>query len=135
MRYSLKHRQALAEKAKTFEADPIPWDLSAELALMRTLLQDYLDRFQDGITMPAEDIERIFGMLETISRLVERVAKIINSTALTMAEVKYLQARIVDLLNTYVPDPDQRAKFVAELESSIGVRERGQPASYIDADR
>ena len=88
---------------------------------MRALLQEYLDRFGDGDRLPYDDIARIFNMVEAISRLVERIAKVLATTALTQAEVQYLQARIVDLLSTYVPDPSKRAEFVAELAASFGV--------------
>ena len=119
-RYSLAHRKSLADKAQVFLNDQTPADLSGELALMRALLQEYLDRYGDGVSLPADEIERIFGMVETISRLVERITKILASTALTAAEVQYLQARIADLLMKYVPDDRKRNQFILELQGSIG---------------
>jgi hypothetical protein len=121
-RYSLKHRKALEEKQAQFLADPAPADLTGELALMRALLQDYLERYGDGTSLPASEIDRIFGMIREISQLVERIAKILNSTALTQAEVIYLQARIADLLTRYVTDPNDRQSFMAELSAPIDVR-------------
>ena len=118
-RYSIK-RQELAAKAQRFTNDTAPGDLTGELTLMRALLQDYLDRFDDKSRLPFDDIERIFGMMEAIGRLVERIAKILNTTALTQAEVKYLQIRIAELLTTYVPDADRREQFMAELAAAIG---------------
>lgn len=47
-RYSVAHRQALADKMAAFLADPRPGDLTAELALLWALLQDYLDRYPTG---------------------------------------------------------------------------------------
>ena len=131
-RYSIK-RAELARRAAEFQADPIPGDLTGELVLMRALLQEYLDRFGDSDRLPYDDIARIFSMVEAISRLVERIAKILAATALTQAEVQYLQARIVDLLSTYVPDPSKRAEFAAELASSFGVRGDVGTAHFIDA--
>ena len=130
-RYSIK-RTELARKAQTFNNDAALGDLTGELALMRALLQDYLDRFEDGIPLPLEDIERIFGMIEAIGRLVERIAKILAATALTQAEVQYLQARIADLLNIYVPDAASRTKFLSELAESIEGNTRHSQAVYID---
>lgn len=131
-RYSLSHRKALADKAQAFLNDPTPADLSGELALMRALLQEYLDRYGDGTHLPVLEIERIFGMIEAISRLVERIAKILTSTALTAAEVQYLQVRIADLLTKYVTDDDKRQQFLDELSQSIGGSAR-HPAPYQDA--
>ena len=131
-RYSIK-RAELAKRAAQFQADPTPGDLTGELALMRALLQEYLDRFGDNDRLPYDDIARIFSMVEAISRLVERIAKILAATALTQAEVQYLQARIVDLLSTYVPDPNKRAEFLDALSASIGVRAGDASAGFIDA--
>jgi hypothetical protein len=133
-RYSIK-RAELARKATEFQQDSNPGDLTGELALMRALLQEYLDRFDDTARLPYDDIARIFSMTEAISRLVERIAKILTATALTQAEVQYLQARIVDLLSTYVPDPNKRAEFMDALSATIGVRGGHETAGYIDAER
>lgn len=121
-RYSLKHRKALAEKQERFLSEENPGDLTGELALMRALLQEYLDRYDDDTSLPAQEIERIFSMIEAISRIVERIAKILNSTSLTQAEVTYLQVRIADLLERYVANPDDRQLFMAELSAPIDVR-------------
>lgn len=117
-RYSLKHRAALEAKAQVFLSDPSPGDLTGELALMRTLLQDYLDRFPDNIPMSLDDIQGIYGMLDNIGKTVERIAKILNQTALTQAEVQLLQARLTDLALKYV-DASRRDDFFAELSNSF----------------
>ena len=131
-RYSIK-RTELAHKAQRFVNDDAPGDLTGELALMRALLQEYLDRYDDNSRLPLDDIERIFGMIEAISRLVERIAKILTAKALTQAEVQYLQARIADLLTSYVPDPNHRAEFLRALAESIGSSAGYRDAGYIDA--
>ena len=119
-RYSLAHRATLAGKVQQFLDDPRPGDLTAELALMRALLQDYLDRYPDGKDLTITEIGHVVGMVEAISRLVERIARIMNQTALTAVEVSLLQARIVDLLVKYVPDPAQRLAFLDELAAVVG---------------
>jgi hypothetical protein len=132
-RYSLKHRKSLHDKAQAFLSDPAPYDLTAELVLMRALLQDYLERFSDDMgNMPADEISRVFGLVETITKLVERISKIANETALTQSEVQFLQVRIVDLLIKYVPDPDSREQFIADLADSFGGIRR-QPAIDVSA--
>lgn len=124
-RYSLAHHDALAEKVDHFLSDPRPGELIDELALMRALLQSYLERFTGEIE--AEDIGRVFGMVEAISRLVERVARIFNQTALTQVEVQLLEARIVDLVLRYV-EPDRQIAFLDELRSSLGSSRRDEGA-------
>ena len=123
-RYSLAHRQSLAQKQAQFLADPNPADLSSELALMRALLQDYLERYAGQ--MPAEEITRTFGMIEAISKLVERVSKMVNETALTQAELGILQETFIDVLCQYVPDPTKQLEAVGELESRLAGGSRHQ---------
>lgn len=120
-RYSVKHRAKLAEKYRAFLEDPEPGNLLNELAMMRALFQDYLSRFDDGVPLPADDIERLYAMLDTIGKLVERISRILNSTALTAAEVQYLQARLADLITQYV-EVDKRERFLDELQRVVEVR-------------
>lgn len=118
-RYSLRHRASLEEKATAFLSDSAPGDLTGELALMRALLQDYLERFPDTAPLSLENIQHIYEMLESIGRTVERIARILNQTALTQAEVQFLKARLVDLAVKYV-DNSRRDAFFAELSAAFG---------------
>lgn len=120
-RYSVSHRQSLAEKVRDFIEDPEPANLMSELALMRALLQDYLDRFPDGINLTVKSIGHVYSMVDDISKLVERINRILTQTALTMAEVQYLQARLADLVVKYISDDEQRSAFWDEYRASITV--------------
>lgn len=134
-RYSIAHRQSLQTKMQQFLADPNPGDLLGELALMRSLLQDFLDRYEDPVPMGTDAHQHIINLVETIGRLVDRAARIRNATALTNAEVAYLIAVMQSAVTKYIDDPDKRAAFVAELRSAIGLsgQPRREPA-YIDAE-
>lgn len=129
-RYSLFHRQSLAEKAQRFLSDDNPSSLIEELALTRALLQEYLDRFPEGQILPYQDIERILAMVETIGRMVERISRILNATTLTQAEVMYLQKRFADLMVRYIEDSSQRTAFLADFRASLGIREFPSIGSY-----
>ena len=120
-RYSLKHRASLADKAQEFMDDPEPGNLLSELALMRALMQDYLDRFPEGVTLPAADVFRLLAMIHSLSKLVERISRILNQTALTQAEVQFLQGRLADIIVTFIDDPDKRIECLDEIEASFGV--------------
>jgi hypothetical protein len=119
-RYSLVHRESLAAKHALFLGDPAPDDLSHELALTRALLQDYLDRFMEGTPMTADESKYALEMIDAVSKLVERISRIQNATALTQAEVRYLVVRMADLLREYIDDPDRRAEFMGKLTAAIG---------------
>jgi hypothetical protein len=129
-RYSVTHRASLAAKHQRFLEDPRPHDLTDELALMRALLQDYLDRYVDGVSLPALEIERFFGMLETVSRLVERISRIFNETALTQAEVRLLEVGVVDIITRYVNDPVQRLALADDLAQAFGAGRRDTQQAY-----
>lgn len=118
-RYSVKHRAALAAKVANFEAAPVD-DLSQELAMLRALTDEYLSRFEDGVKLGAGDISILRDLLESVGRMVERIAKIRNSTALTAAEVTVLKTQIADWIIKYVPD-DRRAAAIDELRRSVGI--------------
>jgi hypothetical protein len=132
-RYSIK-RQELARKAQEFANDTAPGDLTGELVLMRALLQDYLDRFEDGTRLPFDDIGRIFGMVEAIGRLVERIAKILAATALTQNEVQQFKQAFLAELPKYVPDPDKRLEFIATIAAALGFNVEPPPRGYIDVE-
>lgn len=124
-RYSLKHRQALQEKVSEFLNDERPGDLMSELALMRGLLQDYLERFQESIPLKYENTQHVFDMIESISRTVERISRMLNQTALTVADLQFIERRLPDLLIKYIDDPNKRLEFLAEFQRDVGsVRER-----------
>lgn len=87
---------------------------------MRALLQDYLDRYADGTTLPASEIDRIFGMVEAISRIVERIAKILNSTALTQADLLQLQSQLAVWVSEIIDDPKRRTYAMGRLAEIMG---------------
>lgn len=119
-RYSVKHREKLAENIHKFLNDPSPGDLTAELALNRALLQDFIDKFPDGVRMTAKEIDVIFAMTDAIGRTVERISRILNQTALTQADLSYLRAVLSDLLIRYIDDPEKRIRFLGELREAFG---------------
>jgi hypothetical protein len=136
-RYSLAHRAKLAEKAQEFIDDPEPGNLASELALMRALLQEYLERWVTGTNPGEKQIVGIMGMVEAIGRMVERIAKIESLTALTQAEVRLLQARFADIISRYIDDPRKRLQLVDELEADPvlygrAARERHERATTLE---
>jgi len=114
---SIRYRSQLAERAAEFLADPEPGNLAHELAMARALFQEFSSRF-DGFKARGEDIASMLAILSEITRIVERMAKIEDRHALTMAEVRYLTARMADILVKYVP-ADRRQGALDELEDAL----------------
>lgn len=119
-RYSLKHKQSLYNKQADFMADPEPADLTAELALMRALMQDYIERYDDQTNMPAQEIDRIFGMIREISQLVERISKIFSNTSLTQADLLKLQSNLSIWVTEIIDDPERRIYAMGRLAEIMG---------------
>jgi hypothetical protein len=92
-----------------------PLDVLSELSLQRGLLSEYISRYPDGLQMPALEVERLIGWASEIIRSTEKIVRMRNETALTGAEIGYLQARAVDVAIKYFDDPETRRQFLADL--------------------
>jgi hypothetical protein len=113
-RYGARIPAHIAELAETFkEGDQL--SIFDELALQRALFSQYLNRFQKGINPTLADLDYLNGWLSEITRTVERIIKIRNSTALTAAEVAFIASRIPEVVAKYIHDPEQQKRFVDEL--------------------
>lgn len=136
-RYSVTKRQSLQNKINDFYNDPSSGDLRSELALLRALLQERLDQIVVKRTISGTDINQVYSMVDNIGRLVERIAKILATTALTQAELQLLQVTMIDALNEFIPDADQQRRFISRvfgsLRSGIGSSARAIVAEPTDA--
>ena len=112
-RYSTK-KQNLQEKLEQYRTEDSPGELWEELALLRALLQDHLDSADlDGSV--------IVTLVQEIRRTLDTINKIMSRTALTTAEVQYLQAAVADVIKRYVPN-DSRDDALNALRSAVGRR-------------
>ncbi len=111
-------------KAKTADfLDADPFDLTSELALLRALLAELLSYYQDT-NVDREGRAVMASLVDEIGRLVERITKLKNQTALTGAEMTYLAVRSTEVINRYIDDPDKRAAFIQELFGEFVPRDR-----------
>jgi hypothetical protein len=117
-RYSKYAPQQIADKIEDFTSGD-PLDLLPELHTQRALFAQYLSRFVPGTALTRDDIDSLMSWSAEIGKQAERIMKMRNDSALTAAEVVYLQARIVDVVVKYIDDPDKRRAFVEELFNGI----------------
>jgi hypothetical protein len=101
------------EKAQRF-LDADPFDLIPEIALMRTLLADYLSRFEIS-PLDEHAIYTMSNLISEISKLAERLTRIKNETAMTGAEIALLETRITGTIVKYIDDPAKREAFIREI--------------------
>lgn len=120
-RYSIKKRQAFKAKLDRFYEYGNPFDLREEIAYLRTLMQDMIEKIDDPDMMYVSkvDIDSFRGIIDDIGKTAERYSRIVNSTALTAAEIIYFEARILDMIGRYV-EPERQLLFIGELKRSVG---------------
>lgn len=111
-RYSAKHKQNLQDRLEEYRSEDDASDLWEELALLRALLQDHLDS-------PDIDAGVVVELVKEIRKTLNIINKIMSRTALTAAEVEYLQAAVADVIRSYVPDRNQPEALDA-LRSAVG---------------
>jgi hypothetical protein len=105
--------EAVRDKVESYQ-DNDPLDLLPELEVQRALFSTYIERFQEGSLLTAGDINMLMQWTEGISRMVERIVKMRNDTALTGAEVTFLVARMNDVITKYIA-PEKQQAFIDEL--------------------
>lgn len=110
-RYSTQ-KTNLQEKLDQYRTEDDPSDLWEELALLRALLQDHLDG-------PDLDAGIVVTLVKEIRKTLDTINKIMSRTALTSAEVEYLQAAVADVIRSYVPDRN-RDEALDALRSAVG---------------
>jgi len=111
-RYAAKRRESLQEKIQTFREDPDPAEMWEELALLRAVLQEWLAEVD---TLDEDTVGVILDLQNSIRRTLDSINKIRTRSALTAAEVQYLQSRVADLFRSYVPE-DRRGDAINELK-------------------
>jgi len=118
-RYAKAFKGTLAKHFTEMEADTSPLDLLPELAAQRALLSNFIETVSEQATVKKADLETISMLANDVVRTTATIVKARNDTALTLAEVKFIQAGMIRLMEKYVPDPDQRRAFVAEIRALI----------------
>lgn len=118
-RYATVLKGRLREKFELLNTDEDPLNILPELQVQRTLLMDYLGRFEEGMVVTGESLKIISDLSNDVVNTATKIVKTRNEMALTAVEVKFLQAGIIALLDEFIPDPDRKRAFVARLAALI----------------
>jgi hypothetical protein len=114
-RYASVFKGRLAEKFQ--RADEKPLDLLPELRVQRTLLTQYIEKVGDKDSFV--ELKRISALTEDVVRTAATIAKVRNETALTVAEIKFIQIEMLRLINEFIPDPERRRNFIERLRAVV----------------
>lgn len=112
--YSETARKGLTDKIREAKEQPIG-ELTEEMAVVRALLGDYLERVDD---VSGDAVKHVTTLASEVRRIADTVSKMDARTALTARHVEYLQARFADILTEYVPNEDVDAA-IRDLRQSI----------------
>lgn len=111
-RYAAKRSESLQKKIRQYRKEDNPAELWEELALLRAVLQEWLSDM-DAVT--EEGVSVLLDLQDSIRRTLDTINKIQTRSALTAAEVEFLQARVADLFESYLP-PEKRSEAIDELK-------------------
>lgn len=131
-RYASVFHFELANKFLAASEDKNPLDLLPELAVQRALLSQHIDKISQTIQPKLGHLQAVSRLAEDVVRTAATIAKVRNDTALTIAEVKFIQLGMMRLIEKYVPDPNRRRNFIEELRTLVPGRDDGdadEPAS------
>lgn len=130
-RYAEAFKGKLSEKFERARQDKNPLDLTTELHVHRTVLDQFIEDVSNKKKHKMSDLFNISMLAKDVVHTGAVITKIRNDQALTLAEIKFFQKGIVMLMEKYVPDPNQRRLFIADLSALIPERndaETDEPA-------
>jgi len=107
--YSYVLREEVSAKFNALRAKADLLDLTDELALFKALITQGIEHLSKEEDFSLGEAEWIFDKLERVSTLVATIVKIRNDTALTVAEIHFIQVQLASILKRYVPAEQLRA--------------------------
>lgn len=127
------HEQLRAKIALAESVSPLDQAMQA-LSLQSALAIEYVNRFQPGVPLTGKDITLLSEVLEKISRMAERITRMRQMEAMTVAEGVAILEGFARLVETYIDDPAKLEAFgkdIAEYmrtlaEGKVGMFEGGQ---------
>lgn len=124
--YSFK-RERLREKMSAADAMEQPGDLWTEVAVLRTLLSDYLEDVEEVDGDVLQDVKKIQGELR---KTVNNIHEMLTRTRPTEAEVERMIDGFAQILREYVEEENRRDAALQDLQRLVG---NDRPAALEDA--
>jgi len=117
--YSNAFKGQLAERFAQAEAEQAPLDLLPELRIQRAMLAERIDQVSSNRNPKPDELKSITLLADAVVRTAATIAKVRNDTALTIAEVKFIQIGMIRLIEKYVPDTNRQRDFIRELRALV----------------
>lgn len=111
--YAEAFKNKMGKRFEGFQKDRQPLDMVPDLNVQRALLAEYIEKVSDKPTLNGLFNASIIAQGAVKSGAL--IAQTRQKQAFTMAEWRFLQKRILLLMEKYVPDPNERRSFIEEL--------------------
>jgi hypothetical protein len=118
-RYADAFKGQLAQKFDKSVKDEQPMDLQGELAVLRALNEHMIEMASSRAKIRVGDLANIATLTSAVINAATKIAKMRNDEAMTLAEVRFVQTRMIQIMEKYVPDPNRRRAFVEELRGLL----------------
>ncbi|MFC2064159.1 HGGxSTG domain-containing protein [Chloroflexota bacterium] len=122
-RYSKVMKAQLAERFNELEYEPDPMDIYPELQLQRALLAQYINKISRKKSISIEEARAASTLAQDVVKTASMIVKIRNDTSFTIAEVKFLQAGMQQIIGKYLPDHTKQNAFISDLKALIPINE------------
>jgi hypothetical protein len=121
--YSQVTAHRLADRLARFRQDEQQLlDLREQIALQAAIILEYLAGLGETGTLAAEEAKTLAGLIEAVSRNIERFHKIEQSQTFGPAEIKIVLARVVTIVRGEA-DRDTAARIGRRLLAQLGTDE------------
>lgn len=105
------------------QSDAQPLDMIADLNVQRALLEEYLSQLTNRKKVKLNELINASGLAQDVVKSAATITQTRQKTALTIAEVRFIKQGMLLLLERYVPNPDDRRNFIADLSALIPDRD------------
>lgn len=117
--------RGLAAKIRRYAETCDPFDVVQPLATQAALLQEYVERFAEGIAPTARDIDNMQRWTAQHIASVTRVIDARNQSALTAHEIGLVQAAMAEIAQEFVAEERRDEYFSAIAERLAGWGAKG----------
>ena len=118
-RYADAFRGRLAVRFEQMKQDGNPLDMVTDLMVQRTMLNLYIDDLSSKTKAKPAELIHASNLAQDAVKSAAIIAQTRQKQALTLVEIKFFQQGMLKLLEKYVPNPDDRRNFIAELNALI----------------
>lgn len=118
-RYADAFKGQMLAHFEQMQRDENPLDMVPDLLVQRAMTQTYLTAVTARSKPKLNELMNASALAQDAVKSAAIIAQTRQKQALTLAEIKFIQKGMMMLMEKYVPDPEQRRNFIADLTALI----------------